>query len=228
MATALARVSDPVRGGVSVLLSAVVHLSLFLLILQIAEPIRHAAVPVEVEIVTKQIRQEAAKTAVTPAIPRAARERPAVRPMPEVRQEPAAPVGETVETAPAESSSLVAPVVTEPAIPIGPSIPDLPVTNEPVYTPLVQVTQMPGFKMRVEPAYPEQARRLEKEGLVVMEVSLSETGEVLKLQVVQKAGYGFDEAAEEAIRRSSFEPARIGDRPVAVVVRIPIRFRFRE
>ncbi|MFY9268591.1 MAG: energy transducer TonB, partial [Candidatus Manganitrophaceae bacterium] len=100
-------------------------------------------------------------------------------------------------------------------------------TREPLYAPLVQVTRMPLFKGKVVPVYPEEAKRLEKEGTVILEVRISEGGEVLKVDVVQGAGYGFDEAAKEAMERLRFEPAYLGDRPVAVILRIPIRFRLK-
>lgn len=115
-----------------------------------------------------------------------------------------------------------------PALPVAPFVPEAPAMKEPVYMPLVQVTQMPAFKTKMEPFYPELARRLEKEGTVILELNISEEGEVLKVEVVKGVGFGFDEAARDAIERSSFEPARVGDRPVAVVVRIPIRFRFKD
>ncbi len=98
----------------------------------------------------------------------------------------------------------------------------------PVYIPLTEVTRMPGFKTKAAPVYPEQARQLEKEGVVTLEVSISEKGSVLDVVVVQRAGFGFDEAAIEAIKKSHFEPAYVGDQPVAVIVRLPIRFRFRD
>ncbi len=96
------------------------------------------------------------------------------------------------------------------------------------FIPLVKVTKMPIFKTRVAPVYPPLAKQLEKEGTVIVDISISETGNILKVKIVQKLGLGFDEAVLEAMRQSSFEPAQVGDMPVAVVVRIPITFRFKD
>jgi len=96
------------------------------------------------------------------------------------------------------------------------------------FIPLVKVTKMPIFKTRVVPVYPPLAKQLEKEGTVIVDLSISETGNILKAKIVQELGFGFDEAVLEAMRQSSFEPAQVGDMPVAVVVRIPITFRFKD
>jgi TonB family protein len=48
---------------------------------------------------------------------------------------------------------------------------------------------------------------------------------VMNVRVVQPAGYGFDEAAAEAIKKSKFKPAYINDQPVPVRIRLPIRFK---
>jgi TonB family protein len=98
----------------------------------------------------------------------------------------------------------------------------------PVFTPLIAVTKMPVFKTRVSPLYPDEAKQLEKVGTVILNVSISKAGEVLDVILVKKAGFGFDEAAIEAIRQSHFDPARVGDQPVAVTIRMPIRFRFKD
>ncbi len=97
-----------------------------------------------------------------------------------------------------------------------------------VYIPLIEVTRMPIFKTRIAPTYPEEAKRREKEGTVILDVSISATGEVVDVVVKKKAGFGFDEAAIAAMRQSNFNPAFVGDRPVAVIVRVPIQFRFKD
>ena len=49
--------------------------------------------------------------------------------------------------------------------------------------------------------YPWKAALLDKEGVVLMRVALDATGHVRQVQVRRKAGYGFDEAATESVRR---------------------------
>ncbi|MEJ5301231.1 MAG: energy transducer TonB [Thermodesulforhabdaceae bacterium] len=85
--------------------------------------------------------------------------------------------------------------------------------------------QGPSFKNMVKPEYPEFARRLGQEGYVLLKVLVDETGRVKKAEVVKSAGRAFDEAALEAIKRSTFYPAREKGVPIPCYVKIPIRFQ---
>ncbi|MBI3611451.1 MAG: energy transducer TonB [Nitrospirae bacterium] len=218
------RWSDPVRGGMGLLLSALFHVSLFMTALQLSGPARRVSLPVEIEIITAtrppavERLQPLPPAKVLPTRP----ERPVTTVL------PTAPSPESVPAEPAAPMPESAGLPTETVPPVMPSEPAVSDTKAPVYTPLTQVSRLPTFKTKVEPVYPELARRLEKEGTVMVEVTISESGDVMKAEVVQELGFGFDEAAKAAMERSRFEPARAGDRPVAVVVRIPIRFRFKD
>lgn len=85
--------------------------------------------------------------------------------------------------------------------------------------------QGPSFKNMVKPEYPEFARRLGQEGYVILKVLVDETGTPKKVEVVKSAGKAFDEAAVEAIRKSTFHPARDKGIPIPCYVKIPIRFQ---
>ncbi len=79
-----------------------------------------------------------------------------------------------------------------------------------------------------EAPYPQQAMEQGIEAAVTLAVRVEETGEVGEVQVLEPAGHGFDEAAAAAVRRFRFEPARLGDKPVAVVIRFTYRFTLEE
>lgn len=84
----------------------------------------------------------------------------------------------------------------------------------------------PGGGFQVLPAYPEAARRKGIEGTTLLRLHIREDGAVDELIVARSAGHVLlDQAAVEAVQRWRFEPARRGDRPVAVWVSLPIRFR---
>ena len=64
-----------------------------------------------------------------------------------------------------------------------------------------------------------------REGVVVLEVEVDESGRAAAVTVAESAGPEFDDAAVAAVKASIFEPARIGDIPVRVRIRIPVTFR---
>lgn len=82
----------------------------------------------------------------------------------------------------------------------------------------------PSFLARVLPNYPLAARRMGREGKVLLRLTLDERGKLLHVDVLENPGYGFADAALDAVRKSRFLPAHSGDRPIACRVRLPIRF----
>jgi TonB family protein len=68
---------------------------------------------------------------------------------------------------------------------------------------------------RVEPSYPERARRAGIEGTVELEVGISANGDITDIEVVRGLPLGVSEAAADAIRRWKYRPARGKDGPVA-------------
>ncbi|HEY5242471.1 MAG TPA: energy transducer TonB, partial [Polyangiaceae bacterium] len=66
----------------------------------------------------------------------------------------------------------------------------------------------PVLRDRVEATYPPQALRDRLEATVSVSMVVDETGHVSDARVVTPAGHGFDEAALDAVRRFTFEPAR--------------------
>jgi len=76
----------------------------------------------------------------------------------------------------------------------------------------------PALLELVDAAYPSQAAEERREAEVVLRLSLDETGQVTEAVVVTPAGFGFDEAAREAVMASRFAPARDASGPVPVVV----------
>lgn len=88
--------------------------------------------------------------------------------------------------------------------------------------------EAPRFLRRAEPLYPPVARRLGREGEVVLRLFLDERGVLDTVEVVRGSGFGFTEAAIDAMRRSVFAPARRNGNPVASRVVVPVRFLLRE
>ncbi len=77
------------------------------------------------------------------------------------------------------------------------------------------------------PAYTEIARRAHIEGLVVVRATIDREGRVTDVLVEKGLGFGLDEAAIEAVRRWTFEPATLRGRPVPVFFHLTARFELR-
>ncbi|HEV7519357.1 MAG TPA: TonB family protein [Thermoanaerobaculia bacterium] len=131
--------------------------------------------------------KEAAATSVLPP--------PSAPPPSAPRSEPARPDPAKTE-APARPASAPAPAPREPAVKPG----DLVQLGPGVVKP--QVAGMP------DPRYPAAARRMNKSAQVDLKVLVDDRGNVIQAEPAgARVGFGFDEAAVEAARRSTFRPA---------------------
>ena len=88
----------------------------------------------------------------------------------------------------------------------------------------VQVDQGPRVLRKVDPKYPEAARRANREAVVTVEFTVDVDGKATDIKVADPKGFGFDEAAIEAIKKWRFTPAKKGGESVPMRVRQPIRF----
>ncbi len=86
------------------------------------------------------------------------------------------------------------------------------------------VEQKPKLIQRVNPVYPEMARRAGLQGQVIVLFIVTREGRVAEPQVL-KGPEIFRTAALEAVRQFRFKPARQNGRAIAVRMTIPIRFR---
>lgn len=85
----------------------------------------------------------------------------------------------------------------------------------------------PKFLHMEMPQYPMIARRLGKEGSVILRLTIDENGNLINLEVIEKAGYGFTEAALEAVKKSTFLPAKKDGKAVVSRALLPIKFTLR-
>jgi periplasmic protein TonB len=80
----------------------------------------------------------------------------------------------------------------------------------------------------VKPNYPDSARRRGIEGTTLLKVHVSEKGQVTEVLVEQSAGHqDLDQAALEAVKKWRFTPERKGNQPIAVWVKLPVRFELK-
>jgi protein TonB len=74
------------------------------------------------------------------------------------------------------------------------------------------------------PVYPELARRVRREAVVLLKGILDREGRVTELAVVQGAPFGLTEAALDAVGRWRYEPATYRGQAVAVYLTVRVDF----
>jgi TonB family protein len=77
---------------------------------------------------------------------------------------------------------------------------------------------------RVEPVYPEKAKRQQLEGTVRLRVAVDGSGNVEDVKVLSGSAL-FTQAAAEAVRQWRFEPMQVEGKPVPVVGEVAVTFR---
>ncbi len=81
------------------------------------------------------------------------------------------------------------------------------------------------FKNTVKPKYPKEARNAGKEGRAVLQVTIDINGLPKDIVALTKVGFGFEEASIEALKQSTFYPAKKNGKPIEDRVRIPYEFK---
>jgi periplasmic protein TonB len=82
----------------------------------------------------------------------------------------------------------------------------------------------PTFIHREMPVYPMLARRLGKEGKVILKLLIDMNGNLQNVEIVEPAGFGFTEAAVAAVKNSTYAPANRNGEKVTTTALLPVRF----
>lgn len=77
---------------------------------------------------------------------------------------------------------------------------------------------------RTEPDYPEAARRIRLEGMVILEAIISGDGAVEDIRVVHSANPLLDAAAQKAVRQWRYRAATLNGRAVSVYLTVTVTF----
>jgi TonB family protein len=89
-----------------------------------------------------------------------------------------------------------------------------------------RVLRRAGYAHKINPEYPERARREGWEGTTLLRVLVDRQGISKTIQVSQSSGFALlDGAAVKAVEQWRFYPAQNGNGPVESWVRVPILFR---
>ncbi len=96
--------------------------------------------------------------------------------------------------------------------------------DEAILRPGVGGVTVPELIDRIDPLYPETARKLRQEGTVLLEAVITSSGLVEDVRIVGSAGPLLDAAAESAVRRWRYRAATLNGRAVAVFLTVKVRF----
>ena len=84
---------------------------------------------------------------------------------------------------------------------------------------------IPGTK--AEPHYTELARQARLQGVVILQATIDERGNVVDIQVLKRLRFGLDEEAVKAVSQWKFTPALLHGRPVKVFFNLTVQFEVR-
>jgi periplasmic protein TonB len=137
--------------------------------------------------------------------------------------------------APARERALKDLAVTELAQPLPLPAGDEPPPEEPEPTPappppgppLEAPVEPATLLTKVDPTYPETARRAGAEGTVVLELTIGADGKVARVDVVRGLPFGLTEAASAAVSRWRYHAARGRTGPIVSRKQVRIDFRLR-
>ena len=91
------------------------------------------------------------------------------------------------------------------------------------YDPEAGITA-PKLIQKVDPVYPEEARKNRIQGLVISEALIDRSGDVVDVKVVETADEVFNQPTIDAIRQWKFEPATKDGEPVNVIYVLTVNY----
>jgi protein TonB len=144
-------------------------------------------------------------------------------PAPAADETAAAPASRALEpTAVPAAPTAAPPTASAPAMPVAP--PTAAALHEGMLIALEDADTPPRIAKIVKPSYPPLALQARIGGIVVLRVLVSERGAPLTIEVVRGAAAGLTEAAVDAVRKWTFDPARKGGLAMRTWMTIPIPF----
>ncbi len=115
-------------------------------------------------------------------------------------------------------------IILEP--PESSGVPPLPESD--ISKPEGQRMEDPRVKKYVEPAYPINAKRAQKEGKVVLQATIGLDGIPKNITALTKLGFGLEEAAIEALKKTRYFPAKKNGKKVESIFHIPFEFKLED
>ena len=240
MSSASAATAEGRRNAVSLAVSAICHALIFVLGALLLTRTGRPAVAENVEVALVEAKpdpiREVAPTPPerqpAPTLPVAARTsiaRPRPKSLAQV-QNAAPQLAVSPSTEVATASEVALPAAPEPPPPkdeVVPSsgLPRAPLAPTPNTLGPITVLAAPHYRSNPRPEYPVACRRRHEEGEVRVSVTVSPDGRPLRVSLAKSSGHPLlDQAALDAVRTWTFEPARASELAVTSEVVVPVRF----
>jgi TonB family protein len=87
---------------------------------------------------------------------------------------------------------------------------------------------LPVTKNEFDPKYPDIAKKAEKEGEVLLHTTIDENGIPRDIVALTNLGFGLEEVAIEALKKTTYRPATKGGKPISLRVEISITFTLKD
>ncbi|ATE61070.1 energy transducer TonB [Thauera sinica] len=197
-----------------------------------AETTMPVALPIQVSLIQEQTAPPVSappEPVVQPPIPKVVPSPPKPQPRPRPQEKPAP--RKPVEAAPVTESRTALTSDAPAPEPTPAPAPPAPVSAPPgPPTPAITAARFDAdYLNNPPPAYPPLSRRMREEGKVMLRVLVSPAGLPAQVEVSRSSGFErLDRAAENAVRRWRFVPARQGDHAVESWTLVPLIFELKE
>ena len=83
----------------------------------------------------------------------------------------------------------------------------------------------PKYKKKVDPTYPDTAKRAEKEGTVKLQATIGTDGIPKNIVAITNLGFGLEDAAIDALKKCRFIPGKKKGKDAEMTVSLPIQFK---
>jgi TonB family protein len=97
-----------------------------------------------------------------------------------------------------------------------------------IITETQQGMELPRRKREVKPIYPTTARRAQKEGKVLLQATIGIDGIPKDIVALTKLGFGFEQAAIDALKKTRYFPAKKNGEEVEGRFNIPFEFKLED
>ncbi len=85
----------------------------------------------------------------------------------------------------------------------------------------------PKLIKKVDPVYPEEARKEGIQGVVILEATTDEEGNVVKVKVLESESSLLNQQAVDALKQWKYEPFYVDGKPVGVIFTVTVTFRLK-